>query len=147
RHGEHPDLLGRPHRADAGHGPEAERRGQLHPDSGGVPPEAPPAAGRLSDPRRRPEPYRRGDGGVLQRMSWLVAPRLAPARASWLDQAELLIHAFGDRYLKRSSWCNREEFIDHLAVSWREYNELYAYPFEWTWTNQKMRRWFERHRA
>lgn len=74
-------------------------------------------------------------------------PRLTPARASWLDQAELLIHAFGDRYLKRSSWRNRKEFIDHLAASWPEYNELYAHPFEWTWTNHKMRRWFERHSA
>jgi hypothetical protein len=72
-------------------------------------------------------------------------PRLTPARASWLDQAELLIHAFGDRYLKRSSWSDREEFIAHVLVSWREYNELYARPFEWTWTNQKMRQWFARH--
>jgi hypothetical protein len=30
-------------------------------------------------------------------------PRLTPARASWLDQAELLIHAFVARYLKRNS--------------------------------------------
>ena len=74
-------------------------------------------------------------------------PRLTPARASWLDQAELLIHAFGDRYLKRSSWRDRGEFIEHVSASWREYNELYAHPFEWTWTNQKMRRWFERHHA
>jgi hypothetical protein len=72
-------------------------------------------------------------------------PRLTPARASWLDQAELLIHAFGRRYLKRSSWRDREEFIRHVADSWPEYNELYAHPFEWTWTNQKMRRWFTRH--
>jgi hypothetical protein len=72
-------------------------------------------------------------------------PRLTPARASWLDQAELLIHAFGDRYLKRSSWRDREEFIEHVAASWPEYNDLYAHPFEWTWTSQKMRRWFERH--
>ena len=74
-------------------------------------------------------------------------PRLTPARASWLDQAELLIHAFGDRYLTRSSWCNQEEFRAHLAASWPEYNERYAHPFEWTWTNHKMRRWFERHSA
>ena len=72
-------------------------------------------------------------------------PRLTPARASWLDQAELLIHAFGNRYLKRSSWHDREEFIRHVADSWPEYNELYAHPFEWTWTNQKMRSWFVRH--
>ena len=72
-------------------------------------------------------------------------PRLTPARASWLDQAELLIHAFGDRYLKRSSWCTREVFLDHLAAAWPEYNALYAHPFEWTWTNNKMREWFTRH--
>jgi hypothetical protein len=72
-------------------------------------------------------------------------PRLTPARASWLDQAELLIHAFGDRYLKRGSWDDREEFIQHVMGSWPEYNDLYAHPFEWTWTNQKMRRWFAEH--
>src|SRR5271157_394329 len=35
-------------------------------------------------------------------------PRLTPARASWLDQAEMLNHAFGRRYLKRGSWASRE---------------------------------------
>lgn len=33
-------------------------------------------------------------------------PRFTPAHASWLDQAELLIGAFGYRYLKRTSWRN-----------------------------------------
>jgi hypothetical protein len=74
-------------------------------------------------------------------------PRLTPARASWLDQAELLIHAFGDRYLKRTSWGGRDEFVAHVSESWREYNERCAHPFEWTWTNQKMRRWFARHQS
>jgi Circularly permutated YpsA SLOG family len=49
------------------------------------------------------------------RGSW--RSRLTPARASWLDQAELLIHAFKDRYLKRTSWQGREEFIRHGADS------------------------------
>jgi hypothetical protein len=74
-------------------------------------------------------------------------PRSTPARASWLDPAELLIHAFTDRYLKRRSWGDREEFIRHVGDSWPEYNDLYAHPFEGTWTNQKMRRWFARHRS
>jgi hypothetical protein len=72
-------------------------------------------------------------------------PRLTPARASWLDQAELLNHAFGLRYLKRGSWENREAYINHVMLSWPEYNQRYAHPFEWTWTNQKMRRWFADH--
>jgi len=72
-------------------------------------------------------------------------PRLTPAHASWLNQGELLNHAFGHRYLKRRSWASRQEFITHVANSWSEYNQLYAHPFEWTWTNQKMRRWFAEH--
>jgi hypothetical protein len=71
--------------------------------------------------------------------------RFTPVRASWLDEAELLIHAFSDRYLKRGSWGNRDEFIQHVMDSWPEYNDLYAHPFEWTWTNQKMRSWFAKH--
>jgi hypothetical protein len=35
----------------------------------------------------------------------------------------LLIHAFKDRYLKRGSWHDREEFVRHVADSWPEYNE------------------------
>jgi hypothetical protein len=72
-------------------------------------------------------------------------PRFTPAHASWLDQAELLIGAFGYHYLKRMSQVNREEFIDHVLVSGPEYNRRYAHPFEWTWTNAKMRTWFSEH--
>ena len=74
-------------------------------------------------------------------------PRFTPAHASWLDQAELLIKAFGGRYLKRTSWKSREELIEHLQASWPEYNRLYAHPFEWYWTNHQMRQWFARHAA
>jgi hypothetical protein len=73
-------------------------------------------------------------------------PRTTPAHASWLDQAELLIRAFSPRYLKRRSWASREEVIAQVEASWPEYNRLYAHPFEWTRTNQRMRRWFAEHR-
>jgi hypothetical protein len=72
-------------------------------------------------------------------------PRPTPAHASWLDQAELLIRAFRPRYLRRRSWISREQVIEQVEASWPEYNRLYAHPFEWTWTSQKMRRWFARH--
>jgi hypothetical protein len=72
-------------------------------------------------------------------------PRLTPTRASWLDQAELLNHAFDVRYLKRGSWKSRTAYIDHVVSSWPEYNQRYAHPFEWTWTNQKMRLWYVQH--
>ena len=72
-------------------------------------------------------------------------PRYTPANASWLNQAEILIHAFKHYYLKRGSWKSQEEFKMHVMASWPEYNHRYAHPFEWTWTNQKMRQWFAKH--
>jgi transposase len=74
-------------------------------------------------------------------------PRYTPANASWLNQAEILIHAFKHYYLKRASWKSQEEFKTHVLASWPEYNHRYAHPFEWTWTNQKMRQWFAKHAA
>jgi hypothetical protein len=41
-------------------------------------------------------------------------PRLTPTRASWLDQAELLNHAFDLRYLKRGSWESRAAYIENV---------------------------------
>lgn len=72
-------------------------------------------------------------------------PRFTPAHASWLNQAEILVRAFGYHYLKRDSWPRREEFIEHVLASGPEYNRLYAQPFEWMWTNQQMRQWFAKH--
>jgi hypothetical protein len=72
-------------------------------------------------------------------------PRFTPAHASWLNEAELLVRAFGHRYLRRASWASRQQFMDHVNASWPEYNRLYAHPFEWTWSNQKMRKWFAEH--
>lgn len=72
-------------------------------------------------------------------------PRLTPAHASWLNQGEMLNNAFSHRYLKRGSWSSRGEYITQVEASWPEYNRLYAHPFEWMWTNQKMRRWFAEH--
>ena len=74
-------------------------------------------------------------------------PRYTPANASWLNQAEILIHAFKHYYLKRKSWQSQEEFKTHMLASWPEYNHRYAHPFEWTWTNHNMRQWFAKHAA
>jgi transposase len=70
-----------------------------------------------------------------------------PAHSSWLNQAELLLRAFGERYLQRGSWTSRSEFIAHLDASWPEYNRLFAHPFTWSWTRPKMHDWVDRHRS
>jgi hypothetical protein len=64
-----------------------------------------------------------------------------PPHASWLDQAELLLRAFSDRYLLHLDVPSRPALIDHLDGSWREYNRHYAHPFTWSWTRRDMHRW------
>ena len=61
------------------------------------------------------------------------------------EQLAKLIHAFKHYYLKRASWKSQEEFKIHVRAPWPEYNHRYAHPFEWTWTNQKLRQWFAKH--
>ena len=80
----------------------------------------------------------------LARMAWWRC-RYTPVHASWLNQAEILIHMFRHRYLKRQSWNTRNEYIDPVLASWPEYNCRYARPIEWTWTTHKMHQWFKTH--
>lgn len=68
-----------------------------------------------------------------------------PAHASWLNQAELLLRAFSERYLKRGDWKSRQQLVEHLDASWQEYNALFACPITWSWTRPKMHRWVARH--
>jgi hypothetical protein len=53
-----------------------------------------------------------------------VQVRYTLPRASWLNQAELLLGAF-----RRGSWGSRQALIDHIMNSVREYNEFFAHPF------------------
>jgi hypothetical protein len=72
---------------------------------------------------------------------------LTPAHAehlSWLNQGELLLRAFGERYLKRGEWPSRQALAEHLSFSWPEYNQLFAHPFTWSWTRRDMRQWVDR---
>jgi hypothetical protein len=68
-------------------------------------------------------------------------PLYTPAHASWLNQAELLLRAFTDKYLKHFESASRQELIEHLNASWPEYNQRYAHPFKWSWTRRQMYDW------
>jgi hypothetical protein len=78
-----------------------------------------------------------------QRSWW--HPRFTPVHASWLNEAEMLNRAFSRRYLRRESWASRAALIQQIQASWPEYNRLYAHPFEWMWSDYKMRQWYAKH--
>jgi len=69
---------------------------------------------------------------------------VTPPHASWLNQAELLLRAFTHRYLQRGDWRSRQQLVCHLDSAWREYNRLFAQPFNWSWTRRDMRKWVQR---
>jgi hypothetical protein len=69
---------------------------------------------------------------------------VTPAHASWLNQAELLLRSFTDRYLDRGDWSSKEQMIDHLNAGWPEYNRLFAKPVSWSWTRRDMYKWIEK---
>ena len=79
------------------------------------------------------------------RAALAAIPRLrllyTPPHASWLDQAELLLRAFGDRYLEHLDVPSRAALVAHLQGSWPEYNRHYAHPFSWSWTRRDLLAW------
>jgi hypothetical protein len=66
-----------------------------------------------------------------------------PAHPSWLNQAELLLHAFSAKYFNRFDADSWQHLIDHLNESWPEYNQRFAHPFNWSWTRRHMYHWAE----
>jgi hypothetical protein len=122
-----------------------QERGQLHHGAAALP-QAAPSPARV---------YLIHDGdsthtgdctpGYLSEFGHFWQERLLPANASWLNQAEMLLDAFEWRYLKRGSWCDRAEFIQHVEAAWPEYNSLYAHAFDWEWTIPRMKQWFAKH--
>ena len=75
-------------------------------------------------------------------------PRLrvlyTPVHASWLNQAELLLRAFTAKYLTRFDPESRQHLVEHLTLSWPEYNRRFAHPFAWSWTWRDMHTWAEK---
>jgi hypothetical protein len=54
------------------------------------------------------------------------------------------LRAFTDKYLDRFDCDSKQELIDHLNVSWPEYNRYFAHPFTWSWTRNHMYQWAEK---
>ncbi len=74
-----------------------------------------------------------------------LAPRVrvlfTPFKASWLNQAELLLQAFTSRYLRRESRTTALAMIAHILASSGEYNHRFAHPFHWKWTRWDFHFW------
>jgi len=139
----HPEFLDRPYRSDGGD----VHRDEGHPASyrgvEGVPASASPPAGCIPDPGWRPQPHRWGDPGLLPVLSGLVAspvharPRLV-TQPSRVAQSRLQLPLSEAWVADESGGVHRLYRHPMAGVQ----HTRYANPFEWTWTNRKMRKWF-----
>jgi transposase len=77
----------------------------------------------------------------FQNLTPRVRVLFTPFKASWLNQAELLLQAFTSRYLRRGSWTNPPAMIAHILASSGEYNDHFAHPFHWAWTRRDFHFW------
>jgi hypothetical protein len=77
---------------------------------------------------------------LARREPW-VRVCLTPPRASWLNQAELLLRGFSARYIRRYHCDSPHRMIEHLAASSDEYDRLWAHPFAWSWTRDRFHNW------
>ncbi len=149
RDGQPAGVPGRPHRADGGRRPGARR----------TPTHYIPALRAFRRRHRRlrgvflihdgdPSHTAGATASYLAGCRGWWRPRFTPAHASWLNQAELLIERLRRPLPEaRARGGAGRSSSSIVMASWPEYNRLYAHPFEWTWTNQKMRRWFAEHAA
>jgi len=74
-----------------------------------------------------------------------LSPRIhvlfTPVDASWLNQAESLLEAFGERYLWRGSWNSRGQMAQHILSSRVDYHQRLAHPFKWEWSCRDFLYW------
>jgi hypothetical protein len=78
---------------------------------------------------------------VLDALAPRVRVLLTPVAASWLNQAELLLGAFGVRYLTRGNWTSRPALMRHIDRGRVEYNNCFAHRFDWRYTRRDFRLW------
>ena len=104
------------HTPDGGRRGGREGRRALCPGVEDLPPPASGARRRVLDPRLRPEPYGRGDVGILVELRGWWRPRFTTAKTP--DRAKLSV-ALGGRLLKRASWGFRKR-----ASAWGTPNSI-----------------------
>ena len=138
RHGESPGQAGGALRPHAGLGPGENDSAAYAPCCRSCLRTTATPAASTSSGTTAPATSRQADGRLPSPSLPACPGPFTPAHASWLNQAELLLRAFGARYLQRGRLGQPLELVAHLDASWPEYNRFYAHPFTWSWTRAKM---------
>ena len=64
-----------------------------------------------------------------------------PGVASWHNQPEWLLAAFGHHYLVPGDWASHPQVVNHVGRSCAAYNDCLAHSFDWNRTRRNFRLW------
>jgi len=76
-------------------------------------------------------------------MAWLAKRRrmtlyFTPTYSSWLNQVEIWFNIFARDVLKGGVWHSKQHLVSQIVEYIRNYNELWAKPFKWTYTGKPL---------
>ena len=76
-------------------------------------------------------------------LEWLETKRrmtlhYTPTYSSWLNQVEIWFNIFTRDVLRDAVWHSKQALIGQIMEYIRQYNELWAKPFKWTYTGKPL---------
>ncbi len=76
-------------------------------------------------------------------MDWVAKRRrltlhFTPTYSSWLNQVEIWFNIFTRDVLRGGIWKSKQQLIKQIMAYIRNYNELWAKPFKWTYTGKPL---------
>jgi len=61
-----------------------------------------------------------------------------PTYSSWLNQVEIWFNIFARDVLRGGVWRSKQELVNQIMTYVKQYNELWAKPFKWTYTGKPL---------
>jgi transposase len=76
-------------------------------------------------------------------MAWLESKRrmtlhFTPTYSSWLNQVEIWFNIFARDVLKDGVWRSKQQLVSQIMEYIKNYNQLWAKPFKWTYTGKPL---------
>jgi transposase len=63
-----------------------------------------------------------------------ITLQFAPTYYSWLNQIELWFNIFSRDVIRGGIWKSKQELLDQIMDYIKNYNQVWAKPFKWTYT-------------
>ena len=67
-----------------------------------------------------------------------ITLHFTPTYSSWLNQIEIWFNIFSRDVIRGGIWKSKQELVDQIMDYIKNYNQLWAKPFKWTYTGKPL---------